>query len=108
MRVDGRPGRRGAKWFSYDVPVDASTQLSLVVTLNGDNRRRRTFDILVDGTNAGEVTLAQGSVSRFIEPEYPLPPFLVRGKQKVTIRFEATGGNEIAAVFGLRLIRTLA
>jgi len=108
VRVDGRPGRRGTKWFSYDVPIDASKQLSLVVTLNGDNRRRRTFDILVDGTHVGEVTLAQSSVSRFIEPEYLLPPFLVRDKQKVTVRFEATGGNEIAAVFGLRLIRTLA
>jgi hypothetical protein len=30
----------------------------------------------------------------------------VAGKQKVTVRFEATGGNEIAGVFGLRMIRS--
>jgi hypothetical protein len=27
------------------------------------------------------------------------------GKEKVTIRFQATEGNEIATVFGIRLIR---
>ena len=32
-------------------------------------------------------------------------PPLVAGKSKVTVRFQATGGNEIAAVFGLRTIR---
>jgi hypothetical protein len=30
---------------------------------------------------------------------------VVRGKQKVTVRFQATNGNDIAAVFGLRTIR---
>ena len=30
---------------------------------------------------------------------------LVKDKQKVTVRFQATGGNEIAAVFGIRMIR---
>jgi hypothetical protein len=29
----------------------------------------------------------------------------VKGKSKVTIRFQATNGNEIAAVFGVRMIR---
>jgi hypothetical protein len=29
----------------------------------------------------------------------------VQGKQKITVRFEATGGNEVAPVFAVRLIR---
>ena len=36
--------------------------------------------------------------------EYPLPPTVVAGKQKVTVRFQATNGNEIGAVFGVRVI----
>ena len=28
-----------------------------------------------------------------------------QGKPKVTIRFQATDGNDIAAVFGLRIVR---
>jgi alpha-glucosidase len=39
------------------------------------------------------------------DAEYPLPAEFVRDKAKVTVRFQASGGNEIAAVFGLRMIR---
>ena len=27
------------------------------------------------------------------------------GKQKVTVRFQGTGGSEVAAVYGIRMIR---
>jgi len=106
LRADGRAGRRGTKWFSYDVPIDASASLALVATYNSDNRRARTFDILVDGTRIAQQTIPQSSVSRFVDHQYALPADLVRNKETVTVRFEATGGNEIAAVFGLRVIRT--
>jgi hypothetical protein len=29
----------------------------------------------------------------------------VRGRQKVSVRFQAAGGNETAPVFGVRIIR---
>jgi hypothetical protein len=29
----------------------------------------------------------------------------VKGKQKVTVKFQATQGNEIGAVYGIRMIR---
>ncbi len=104
VRADGRPGRRAAKWFSYDVPT-AGLPATLVATYNSDNRRPRSFDILVDGRKVGEQRIDQGSVSRFFDVEYPLPAELVQGKQKLTVRFQATDGNEIAPVFGVRLIR---
>ena len=88
------------------MPIDASAPLALVATYNSDNRRARTFDILVDGTRIAQQTIPQSSVSRFVDHQYALPADLVRNKQTVTVRFEATGGNEIAAVFGLRVIRT--
>ena len=34
-----------------------------------------------------------------------LPADVVQGKTKVTIRFEATNGNDIAGVFGIRMVR---
>ena len=107
VRADGRPGRRGTKWFSYDVPIDASAPLALVVTYNTDNRRTRTFDILIDGTRIHADSMPQSSVSRFIDIHYVVPRDLLRDKKTVTVRFEATGGNEIAAVFGVRFIRPL-
>jgi len=105
VRVEGRPGRRGAKWFSFDVPVDASQSMTLVVTYHSDNRRPRTFNVLVDGVRVGEQTVPQSAVAKFFDVEYAVPAATVAGKEKVTVRFEATNGNEIAAVFGLRMVR---
>jgi hypothetical protein len=53
----------------------------------------------------GEQVVEKGGTPRFFDVEYAIPAELVNGKQKVTVRFQATGGNEIAAVFGLRMIR---
>ena len=44
----------------------------------------------------------------FFDLEYPLPADLVKGKPKVTVRFQATGGNELAAVYGIRTVRANA
>ncbi len=43
--------------------------------------------------------------ARFFDVEYKIPAETLAGKAKVTVRFEATKGNEIAAVCGLRMIR---
>jgi len=106
VRAEGRPGRRSAKWFSYEVPVDANATMTLVVTYNSDNRRARSFEIHADGQRIGEQALAQSSVSRFFDVQYHVPADLTRGKQKVTIRFQATGSNEVAPVFAVRTIRS--
>jgi hypothetical protein len=106
VRAEGRPGRRAAKWFSYDLPVDAKSAPALVVTYNSDNRRRRSFEIYADGHRIAEQAIPQSSVSRFYDVQYPLPPESVGDKPKVTIRFAATGGNEVAPVFAVRSIRS--
>jgi hypothetical protein len=105
VRVDGRPGRRAAKWFSYDLAVDATRPAALVVTYNSDTRRARRFEILVEGQRIGEQTIPESSESKFFDAEYPIPAELARGKQKVTVRFQSAGGSETAPVFGVRVIR---
>ena len=37
-----------------------------------------------------------------------IPERILKDKQRVTVRFEATGGNETAAIYGIRMIRTNA
>jgi hypothetical protein len=105
VRIQSRPGRRGTKWFSFELPVDAARPMALVVTYNHDEWQERTFEILVDGTRIGEQTVERRGPIRFFDVEYPVPAELVKGKQKVTVKFQATRGNEIAMVFGLRMIR---
>jgi DUF1680 family protein len=108
-RWAGRPGRRASKWFSFDLPVDPAHPMALVVTYHSEERQARTFEILVDGVRVGEQTLERyrpgTSSGRFFDVEYGVPAELAKGKQKVTVRFQATGGNETAGVFGIRTIR---
>ena len=109
-RMSGRPGRRGKKWFSFDVPVDAARPVTLIVTYHSEERSKRTFEILVDGERVGVQTVERsppGSASgRFFDVEYKISSGLVKDKLKVTVRFQATENNEIAAVYGIRMIRT--
>jgi hypothetical protein len=105
-RVMGRAGRRGRRWFSFDLPVDPARRMAVVVTYYSDEWRKRTFDILVDGQRVGQQVVEKGGPPRFFDVEYPVPEPLTRNKKTVTVRFQATNGNEIAAVFAVRTIRT--
>jgi DUF1680 family protein len=108
-RVLGRAGRRGRKWFSFDLPVDPAHPMLLVITYSTQEFGHRTFDILVDGQRIGQQVVERrgpgSAAAGFFDVEYAVPAASVSGKQKVTVRFEATNGNEIAAVFGIRMIR---
>ena len=101
-------GRRGTKWFSFDLPVDSAHPMTLVVTYSNDARRKGAFDIVVDGKKLGEQATVRRSPEqdiRFFDVDYSLPAELVQGKHKVTVRFEAGEGGEIFGVFGIRMIR---
>jgi DUF1680 family protein len=108
-RILGRAGRRGRSWFSFDLPVDSTHPMALVVTYHsGERRRRATFDLSVNGKRVGSEEVKPASPPRFYNVEYALPPESVKDQQKVTVRFQATDGNEIATIFGLRMIRAEA
>jgi len=109
QRIMGRPGRRGRTWFSYDVPVDPAHPMVLIATYYSGDRRGTpaAFEILVDGERVAEQELRLTDPQRFFDVEYPIRPELVRGKSKVTVRFQAKDGSQIATVFGLRMIRGL-
>jgi hypothetical protein len=108
-REVGRVGRRARKWFSYELPVDPAKPLALVATFNTQERAKRAFEILVDGQRIGEGTIERyppGSpTAKFYDVDYKIPAELVKDKQKVTVRFQASGGNETATVYGVRIVR---
>ena len=104
IRTDGRSGRRAIKWFSYDLPLKAQTMATLVATYNSDQRRARSFDVLIDGQKVASESQPQSSLSKFYDKEYVIPAELMRHKETLTVRFEATNGLEVTPVFGVRLI----
>jgi hypothetical protein len=108
-RMMGRTARRGKKWFSFDLLVDAAHPIALLVTYHSEERGKRTFEILVDGQRVGEQTIERSppgsAAGHFYDVEYRISVDLLKEKKKVTVRFQATGGNEIAAIYGVRTIR---
>ena len=79
--------------------------MALIVTYNSDEWQRRTFEIQIDGQLLKKQTIERRGPLRFFEVEYAVAPELIRDKTRVCVRFQATGGNETAAVFGIRMIR---
>jgi hypothetical protein len=107
-QFDGRYGRRATAWFSFDVPVEPPHPMVLSVTYNRNERSRRAFDILVDGVKIADQTIDGRSPqekSVFFDVRYAVPDALIAAKQKVTVRFQAAAGSEVAAVYGIRMLR---
>jgi hypothetical protein len=91
------------------VPVGPRHPMILIVTYNRDERQRRTFEILVDGAKVGEQAIERRSPEKktgFFDVEYRIPAALLQDRQKVTVRFQGTGGNEVVAIYGIRMIRS--
>jgi DUF1680 family protein len=108
-RSGGRPGRRGRKWFSYDLAIDSSHPSAVIATYFSEEHGQRSFEILADGQRIGEQTIDRvpngSATGQFFDVQYKIPDELLKDKKKITVRFQATGKNEIAAVYGVRLIR---
>jgi DUF1680 family protein len=109
VQLQNHYGRQGTGWFSYDLPVDPASPAILVVTYSNDARGRRgNFDVLVDGTKVGEQTMERRTPEqdvRFFDVKYTLSLDMVKGKQKITVRFQAKEGDAIPGVFGIRTVR---
>jgi DUF1680 family protein len=87
-------------WFSYEMKVLPDKPMTVAFTYLGTEGRTRTFDILVDGVKVATKT-AEYHPTELLDAEYPIPPELTRGKQKVTVRFQAPGSAS-AAIFEVR------
>jgi len=87
--------------------VEPDHPMILVVTYYSGERGRgeASFNILVDGERIGHQEVTRSSPPRFFDVEYPINANSVKGKKKVTVRFQATEGSYIASVFGIRMIR---
>ena len=103
--VQGRIGRRSSSWFSYDMPVDRSNAVAVVVTYNTALDWFCQFTVSVDGERVGEEYMPPRQEARFFDVHYAVPSGIATGKDVVTVRFNAVGGDPVAPVFAIRTIR---
>lgn len=105
-RVD-RPWRDADNggWFSFDLKVLSGVPQELRCTYWGSDIDNRSFDILVDGQLIATETLRAERPNEWFDRTYPLPPDLLAGKQKITVRFAAKAGNFAGGLFDCRILR---
>jgi DUF1680 family protein len=97
-----RAARNG--WFSYELKISPDKPITLVCTYRGSEGPRRAFDILVDGERVASQVLEIHPTELF-DYEYKLPENLTRGKQKITVKFQAQPEAIAGAVFDVRVIQ---
>jgi DUF1680 family protein len=92
-------------WFSYDLKVLSDEPQELWVTYWGSDGGGRVFDVLIDGVKLVTQRLEQQHPDRFYDEVTRIPPEMTRGKNRVTVRFQAHPGNYAGGVFGLRVVK---
>ncbi|MDP3800571.1 glycoside hydrolase family 127 protein [Brevundimonas sp.] len=100
-----RPGRdaRTEGFFAVDMGV-AEGPMTLQTTCWG-GERDRLFHIEVDGVRIATQRLHAEVPGRFFDVDYPVPPALTAGKDKVRIRIVPESGHTAGPLFGLRVLR---
>ena len=92
-------------WFSYTFKVLPGEPQDLLVTYWGGDSGNRTFDILIDDAKLATVTLNNNQPGEFFDATYPLPKDLTRGKERITVRFQAQPGSLAGGIFGCRVLK---
>lgn len=92
-------------WFSFDLVVDPDAENELVFTYWGGDHR--TFNILVDGEKFALESQNSPTPNAFYDKTYPLSKAFLKGRKKITVRFEATATSWAGGLFGARTLRKL-
>lgn len=83
-------------------------EIALVVTYWGSDAGARVFDIIVDGKVIATQRLQRNKPGQFFDVTYPIPIELTKGKERVTVRFQAHPKCIAGGVFGVRMVRAKA
>lgn len=107
QRMSGRLGRASRTGFSYTLPVEAGHPMALVATYYSADRRTSpaSFEVLVDGQKIADQDVPRTDPGRFYDVTYAVPAALVQGKSAVTVKFQSKAGSQVAAIYGLRMVR---
>jgi len=97
-----REARNG--WFSYDLKIAPDKPVTLACTYRGSEGRLRAFDILIDGQKIASQTLEIHPTELF-DFEYAIPEALTRGKQHITVKFQARPDATAGAVTDVRVFQ---
>jgi DUF1680 family protein len=106
VAAQGRHFRRAKDggWFSYEMKLPAPGTKAAVRVLYWGRDGGGEFDIQVDGKKIAGEKLKRGNEEAYRGIEYPIAKQLLEGKEKVTVRFQAPEGGNVARVFETRIV----
>jgi DUF1680 family protein len=92
-------------WFSWELKVLPDRAQQLRVTYWGSDGGNRLFDVLIDGARLATQRLQSNRPNRFYDEVYAIPAEMTKGKERVTVRFQAHAGAWAGGVFGVRVVK---
>lgn len=92
-------------WLEFEMKVDPSKPLDLVVTYWGNERVQPDFEVLLGGVKVAAETLAGKPRNQFFDQTYPIPEELTRGKDRIVVRFQAAEHKAGGSFVGARVVR---
>lgn len=103
----GRPSRdaKAGGWFSYELKADPKASLQLRCLYWGSDKGPREMDILVDGNLIASQVIDENKPGEFFEVAYPIPAQLSRGKNVLTVKFQAKKNQMAPRVYNVRILR---
>ena len=102
---DGQAWRDAAEgWFEYRLKV-ASGACGLAVKYWGDETGARTFEVLIDGKTLETRTLKNDVPGKFFWAHTPIAEEWTKGREFITVRFQAKPGATAGGIFGLAVLR---
>jgi hypothetical protein len=96
---------RDGGYFEFQMKVlrDSTPQI-LRCTYFGDDAGRE-FDILADGKLLATEKLNRNKPGKFFDAEYPFPPDLITGKEKITVRFQPHAQSVAGGLFSAAVLK---
>jgi hypothetical protein len=100
-----RGAERGG-WLSFEMSVDPTQAMSLVLEYWGGFTGSKTFDILIDGQKIATDNISGKQDGTFIDVFYDIPEALSRGKDRITVKLDPHVGHRAGPFFYARTVPT--
>ena len=104
MRTGSDLGWRDAPggWISYDLKIDSGRPMDFITKQWGSDGGNRRYNIYCDGTVFSYDELNGSWPNEYYYMRHPIPFELTKGKEKVTIKMQATDAdNTVGGIFGV-------
>lgn len=96
--------RDATGWFSYVLRVLPDEPVALWIAYYAGDAGR-VFTVSADGVSLATQELTGGRPAEYLHVTYNIPRELTRGKESITVRFDAEPGSLAGGVFDCRVVR---